>query len=348
MDYRKIFWLLALLLVAVPASAQLVSTGGETTVFFSPPAAQVLTNSPVNPNLLVNAGNNEFIFDTHSIPNAIANVYVTNDTANPCNNLTVTFAASGAPVNSFNTSPGFWQTVPIIPSAAGASFVSSTGAITLSANATVKITTVPLSGTRMVMFLPLSSACNTTTIDVNVFFSSPTVSNSLSSPKTGLAAASPLTLVSDTYSQSYAVSQFITNATAGEEISGLHNQAATTKTIYLDRVVISTTSTTVVPITLQLSSTLGTTCTSGTVSASNGLKVNTSIPPIAASLTGPCGTNPGSLALIARNMGVSNSAPVTIDLKGVILPLNTTTGVDVVSIGAVTGALEADYYWYEF
>lgn len=343
--------LLFFLLAVAPATlAQLVSTGNEQVIqFLSPPSVNLLTQAPVNPNLLTGTGTNEFILATQGLPNSVANVFITNDTANPCNNLTISFGTTGANISSFNSFPTFWQPLGFLPTqATAAGFVSSSGAITLPANATVKITTLPIAARSLLIQLPLSSACPTTTIDVNIFFSNPINLTGPSSPKIGQASVSPFAVVSDVFGQSYATSILTASPAVSTELGGLHNAAATSKSIYFDRVVISTSSTTPVQVTVQLTNGLGTGCSTGTVSASNGAKINASVPSIATQVAPACTSPPGGLAFISRTLVVSNSAPFVLDLKGFIAPANSTTGIDVINTAnAITGALDVDFYWNE-
>lgn len=344
------FLLFFLLALASPAFGQLVSTGNEQVVqFLSPPSVNLLSNSPVNPNLLSGTGTNEFILSTQGLPNSVASVFITNDTANPCNNLTISFGTTGANITSFNNSPGFWQPLGFQPTqATAAGFVSSSGAITLPANATVKITTLTIAAKSLMIQLPLSSACPTTNIDVNIFFSNPIILTGPSGPKIGQATVTPFAVVSDVFAQSYAASVLSASPAASAELGGIHNAASTSKNIYFDRLVVSTSSTTPIQVTVQLTTGLGTGCTTGTVSASNGAKINVSVPSIATQVSS-CTTPPGGVSFVSRDLVVSNSTPFVLDLKGFIATANTTSGIDVINTAnAITGNVSVDLYWNEF
>lgn len=169
--------ILALASLILPATlhAQLAPQGGEQTVPYSGSTAFVLSNTPVNPNLLVTTGTNTFIMNVTPPSNA-ARIYITNDTVNACGNLTVSVASSGnTSLNSFNAFPNGWQPINIQVGTGG--FAATSGAFTLPASGAVAITTQPLIGSKMVVFIVLSAGCSTTNVDVQIVFGSfsPTV-----------------------------------------------------------------------------------------------------------------------------------------------------------------------------
>jgi hypothetical protein len=147
--------------------AQLTSQGNEQIVGYSGSTAFVLSQAPVNPNLLVTTGTNTFIMSVNPPTNAVR-IYITNDTANACNNLTVSVASTGnSSLNSFNNNLAAWQTVNVQSGSGG--FVGSSP-ITLPASGTVAVTSQPIIGSRIAVFLVLSSGCLTTTVDMQVVF----------------------------------------------------------------------------------------------------------------------------------------------------------------------------------
>lgn len=159
--------LMTLLLFPGRSLAQLTSQGNEQVITYSGATAFVLTQQPVNPNLLVTTGTNTFIMAVNPPTNA-ARVYVTNDTANACSNLTISLASTGnSALNSFNQNVQAWQTVNVQSGTGG---FGATAPITLPASGTVAITSQPIIGSRIAVFVVLSSACLTTTVDVQVVF----------------------------------------------------------------------------------------------------------------------------------------------------------------------------------
>ena len=166
----KIFSLFVLLLLcAAPALGQLTSQGNEQVISYSGATAFVLTNTPVNPNLLTSTGTNTFIMNVNPPTNSVR-IYITNDTANACSNLTVSVASTGnTALNSFNSSVAAWQTVQV-QTGSGA-FVGSQP-ITLPASGTVAVTSQAIIGSKIAVFIVLSSGCNAplTSIDVQVVF----------------------------------------------------------------------------------------------------------------------------------------------------------------------------------
>jgi hypothetical protein len=180
---------LAYLLLSMPALCQLTKQGQEQ--FFSGCTGSTCTlvtpNSPVNPNLLVNSGLNTFIIGVSPTTNS-ARLYITNDTANACANFTVSMASTGnSTLSSFNNNTQAWQSLQVT---SGSTFASSV-AITLPASGTVAITSQPIIGSRIVVFVVLSSGCNTTNIDMQVVFG--TFAPPVSSVQGIVAPGSPAT-----------------------------------------------------------------------------------------------------------------------------------------------------------
>lgn len=166
---KKLFLFLALsALFAERISAQLTQKGQETTVAGCTSSNCVLvpTNTPVNPNL-TSAGINTFLIGVTPPTNAVR-LYITNNTANACSNLTISMASTGnATVTSFNNNVAAWQSLQI---QSGSTGFGASAPITLPANGTVAITSQPIIGTRLAVFVVLSSGCLTTSVDMQVVF----------------------------------------------------------------------------------------------------------------------------------------------------------------------------------
>lgn len=162
--------LLSILGLACPTSlyAQLTVQGSETNVPYSGTTAFVIANTPVNPNLLTSTGQNTFIMNVSAPQNAVR-VYITNDTANACANLTLTLGTTGnSSLNSFNQNPQAWQSISAQVGASGTFLASNP--LTLPASQTLAITSQTLVAGKLVIFLVLSSGCATTNIDMQVVF----------------------------------------------------------------------------------------------------------------------------------------------------------------------------------
>ena len=156
-------------LIATGLRAQLTQQGNETRITGCTGSSCTLVtpNLAVNPNLLVSTGTNTFLLGVAPSNNA-ARIYITNDTANSCANLTVTIASTGnSAVTSFNNSPQAWQAISV---QSGTGSFASSAAITLPASGTVAITSKPIVGTQVAIFVVLSSGCNTTNVDMQVVF----------------------------------------------------------------------------------------------------------------------------------------------------------------------------------
>jgi len=159
-----LFFLLAL---AQTASGQLVSQGNEQTIKYSGATAFILTNTPLNPNLLTGTGQNTFLMNINPPSNSLR-IYITNDTANACTNLTVSVASTGNPnLTSFNQNVNAWSSVQVQSGTGG---LVTSQPITLPANGTVTVTTVPIVASKVAVFIVLSSGCATTNVDVQTSF----------------------------------------------------------------------------------------------------------------------------------------------------------------------------------
>lgn len=176
--------------------AQLAFQGQEQVVSYSGSTAFILTQVPVNPNLLVNTGTNTFILAVNP-PSNSARIYITNDTSNACAaGLTLSLASSGnSGINSFNGNINAFQQVNLT---SPLGVFSATQGINLPANSTVATTSVPIIGSRIAVFLVLSSGCAGTTIDMQIVFGTftPLVSavQGVVAPGAGLGTINPLAI----------------------------------------------------------------------------------------------------------------------------------------------------------
>jgi len=340
---RGLLWgalLTTSLLVPRGTLAQIASTGNELNVSYGGYTAVVLQNSPVNPTLLSGSGTNEFIINVSPNPNVTARVYITNQTANACNNLTISFASSAnSQISSFNQFPQDWFQVPIIPPQGGQ--VNSL-ALTLAANQSITITTLPIFGNKLVIFLPLSSGCATTNIDMQVILSNsvqPPTAN-LSSTNTGTSAASPVMSVSDVYSAAFWANtgSGIVGPSNGENVLFI-NANSGAKSLYFDSVVV--TSSTATTFTLFSIINTGSGCTATGI---NNMKIGGGFTSVATARFATCAGNPGSTPIALINVPANGT--VTIDLRGFIALAGGTTGLEITTI-ATAGTVDASFKWYE-
>jgi hypothetical protein len=188
---KRLFQLLACLaLFALPARAQLTSQGNEQVISYSGAVANILNSFPVNPGLLTTTGTNTFIMSVNPASNSLR-LYITNDTVNACANITVSVASTGnAALNSFNSTPGAWQSV-LLQAGSTPGFASSQS-INLPASGTIAFTSAPIVGTRIALFIVLSGGCATTSVDANVVFgtftaTSPNVQGIVPAGQSGLS-----------------------------------------------------------------------------------------------------------------------------------------------------------------
>lgn len=164
---------------ALPAEAQLISSGQEKTVTYTPPTAIIAINTPAL-NFAQGTGFTTFILN---VPTSVAiKLAITNETANGClQTFSVAIAATPLPaVSSFNFSLQSWQIVPLI--GANNSFVSNTF-IDIPGNSTVYVTSTAINSTRVaIQVINTLGGCASTSIDVSatvipVATSSPLISN---------------------------------------------------------------------------------------------------------------------------------------------------------------------------
>lgn len=221
---RKLLFITGLLaLLCIPASAQLTQQGQEKFLNCTS-ASCVLTTpgAPVNPNLLVNSGVNTFVIGVAPTTNAVR-LYITNDTANSCNNITVSMASSGnSSISSFNSNPQAWQSLQV--SAAGGAFVGSSP-ITLPSLGTVAVTSQPIIGTRVTIFVVLSVGCATTNVDIQAVFGtfSPPVSAVQGVVPAGGAASgeNPILIAGKDVANNVRVATVIDHTVLGSQVDGL-------------------------------------------------------------------------------------------------------------------------------
>lgn len=159
----------------------------------------------------------------------------------------------------------------------------------------------------------------------------------LATPNAGTSSATPIMAVSDGLGQAYSMSFSITNPTANELILA---NTSTTKSLYFDKVVLSCTAS--CTITLGFATSNGSACGAG---AAANLKGNGSPITTATLLSGPCTTNPALAGTLQVDLAANS--PFSFDLKGFIGPTSTTTGVQIVNVGSVTGIVRANLFWYE-
>lgn len=158
--------LLLFLLTTSPAFAQLTAQGNEQVITYSGSTAFVVTNFPVA-NMTSPSGTNTFIMNVNPPPNSVR-VYVSNDTATPCNNLTVSIASTGnTQLNSFNSNVGAWQSIQVQQ---GTSGFANSQTLTLPASGTVAVTSQPIIGSKIALFIVLGAACGGVNIDVQAVF----------------------------------------------------------------------------------------------------------------------------------------------------------------------------------
>lgn len=169
-------------------------------------------------------------------------------------------------------------------------------------------------------------------------------SYTLSTPNTGTSAAPPIMAISDGLKQSFITSFNTTNPTANQHLFEL-NSNNSTKTIYLDKVIIGMGNIASATLFSNLASNKGSTCGAGTIA---NLQANLGVTSLSVT-DGNCTGLPTAISGTQINFSAgAGGSTFVIDLKGMILPPNTTTGFTVTnSSTAITGFVNVTMFWYE-
>jgi hypothetical protein len=276
--------------------------------------------------------NNNYFFTPLSLNESVC-VYVKNN--NPTNPHTFTASIVVTPDASNSTpSDGTWQasaassnlSAPVSPGIATGIGTSVSGVSQVSINLSASSTQAGNPDTANVTIIQTSGVC----FAGNGFISS--------SPQ-GVGAFPPIQIVSDGLSQAFYGNGVVTNPTINQVIWQI-NSNNSQRTIYLDRIVIS--STVAIQVIVNATSTLGTTCGSFTAANEKILSPTTS----SAILSQTCAANPTTVATIGT-FNIPASGTFTIDLRGFILPLSSLAGIETLAAAAATGTVSISYFWYE-
>lgn len=328
---RKWFLIFLLAVFAWPAFCQdqLVSTGGS-------PYADIVRGAAWG----TNAFNRVFLF-TPLTPDQRFCLFVANN--NPTNSHTFSLAVYQTgdrqlPNYSYNTGRFIQDTVQgTLSPVAASSMVSAY----VHANAGALIALVFSGGTTAAgspdtadIFLVQTTAesCGPVNPSTGQF-------STLSTPNTGTSAAPSISVISDGISQAFSSSQIITNPTAAEEILHL-NANNGSRTIYPKELFLNCTA--ACNVIIQTTTSLGTACTTNfPVNLKGGSAVATT-----ALVNFGCTGNP-STSLQPYFVTLAANQILVIDLAGYIFPAGTTTGVNIIMNGALTGNIGANFKWYE-
>lgn len=285
--------------------------------------------------------NNNFFFTPFFTAESVC-VYVKNNNTTNSHTFTASIVVNGDPANttpsdatwqaaatsanlSANTSPGF-------PAGIGA-YVSGVAQVSINFSASSVQAGSPETAT--VTLIQTTGNC----FSGNQFIGSATQT---------ISAVPAIQAISEGLSQSFTSgANVLVNPVVGITLSAINaNNGA--KTLYPDKVVITSTVSTN-NIQIDLTNTVGN-CPG--VSTSN-LKAGSAVASTAsdsASVNGGtvCPTPPNISTVILTNIGVTTASPTIIDLRGIIIPSGTLTGIDVRTVtGAIAGNVSATFFWYE-
>lgn len=194
---KKIILLSLLILLGMPCAhgQALTIQGGETTVSYTPPVANITTQpTPATGFTLQTAppftGFNTFLLTTQ--PNVSVRLSITNETANAClGTFVASVSASAQASSSFNNQLQQWSAIGLItPTNALAPVVG----VDLPALSTVYLSTAAISARNVaIQIVNTTGGCPTTSLDITatltqVAVTSPLVSNTVNGFSSGLTA----------------------------------------------------------------------------------------------------------------------------------------------------------------
>ena len=188
-----------------------------------------------------------------------------------------------------------------------------------------------------------SGGSSAVTYNLEYVFNQSGTQNTLSTANSGPSATSPIQVVSDSVGQAFAASLFASTS------SQLGLGGSTTKTTYLDKIIISpglTSGTANVTVTIFY----GGTTTGCSAATSGNLKTNTNVSASAQPITGTaCNFTGFSSSFVAFQLFFASTSnqPITIDMRGVIFPPNASYGGMVINTGTFTGNIGISETWYE-
>lgn len=278
--------------------------------------------------------NNNFWFSPLNVSESVCvNVY----NSNPTNKhiFATSIVVNANPANS-TPSDGTWNTAatwtnmvaPVAPGIASNISASVSGSAVVSINLSASSTQSGSPDTAFVVITQTPGTC----------FSG---QNTGASPTVSTNAAEPIQVYSDTLSTGFSGAVLYASAASASELVELNN-AATAKTQYLTRMIVSTTSATPVLVNIyNITGGTGSGCASG---ASFNIKGGSTVTS-AATFQGACtGTATGA---INAQFLVPALGTITINLAGYILPSNSPYGFMAVLPASVTGTMYATLEWYE-
>lgn len=165
-------------------------------------------------------------------------------------------------------------------------------------------------------------------------------SYTLSTPNSGTSSTLPIQVISDGISQAFYSQNVVVNPAINSYIISVINNNST-KSIYYDHIIIASTAAATINIFPVTS--VGTACSADTV---GNVKITSGVTNIAVVNASPCTTGPTNGAVIFNGMPIPASI-TTIDLRGLIAPLNTISGLSVQMSAALVGTITVTIFWYE-
>jgi hypothetical protein len=267
-------------------------------------------------------------------------VCVSVENNNPTNGHTFTVSiviTSDATENS--PSDGTWQIVaqsqglnaPISPGILAGLGANISGAIQVSINFSASSTLAGSPDTADIHIIQTQGNCTSG-------------NNFIGNAAQSIAAMQPVLAISDGLSQAFEATSRTSNPVSTTNLLHVNvNNGA--HTLYFTRVIITSTSASAVILTIQGTSTLGTTCTGSTIGNQRISSPTTST----ATANFVCTTIPLALSFSTIDIAVPPNGTATVDLTGFIATAATLNGLEVSnSTGAgLTGNFSCHMFWYE-
>lgn len=211
----------------------------------------------------------------------------------------------------------------------------------LTTAATPQLFTVTQATCPFVTLTYTSGGASAVTYNLEYVFNAQATQQTLASSSSGFSTTSPLQVVSDSLGQAYQGGAQFSGPALNSSILGVHaNNGA--RNLYFDHAIVDTA--TAGTFNFSFTNTAGTGC--GTASGSS-LNFKTPFISSTANLYTSCTAAPGNAGPNILFDLPANSGPVTIDLRGIIMPAGTLFGIDLqaASAGLTTG--RATIFWYE-
>lgn len=281
-----------------------------------------------------NGFNNNFFFTPLSVNESVC-VFVSNNNPTSAHTFSLILKSNLNPAN-ITPSDNTWFTV-----ATGTNlFVGASGSINTGAGAYtggVAEVSINLSGSTTQAGSPDTASL----IVIQTQGNCPNAQNFTGPGFPSFSFVPQIQNISDAGDNAFFATATTTNPLNAAELISINPNTELVRSAFLDRVIIS--SSAAATVTINLTTTAGATCTAvlsvnqkGTGHNSSQMTANTA-----------CTTVPVVFQPVATSVSIPAGGVITIDLRGFILPINSTNGIDIVMAAALTGTITETFFWSE-